>query len=159
MQIYTISFFGHRDFSEEAKIEKHLMDFLRDFILEKECINFLIGKEGDFDFFVSSVIKRAVLQYGWGNTHFTLVLPYAKSDFYKNKEDYLNYYDDVEICAKAAAAHPKAAIQIRNREMVDRSDLVLCYVIHSKGGAYQTQKYAQKSGKKTINLAQWINEK
>lgn len=43
--------------------------------------------------------------------------------------------------------------QITNRSMVDRSDLVVCYVEHESGGAYQTMAYAGKSGKTVINLA------
>lgn len=31
--------------------------------------------------------------------------------------------------------------------MVDRSDLVVCYVEHETGGAFQTMAYAEKSGK------------
>ena len=43
--------------------------------------------------------------------------------------------------------------QITNRSMVDRSDLVVCYVEHQSGGAFQTKAYAEKSGKAVINLA------
>ena len=43
-------------------------------------------------------------------------------------------------------------MQIRNREMVDRSDLVIFCVERSSGGAYQTMKYAVKQEKNIINL-------
>lgn len=36
----------------------------------------------------------------------------------------------------------------------DRSDLVVCYVDHQSGGAFQTMQYAQKCGKEVINLAE-----
>ena len=32
----------------------------------------------------------------------------------------------------------KSAFQVRNKSMVDRSDLVICYVETNEGGAYQT---------------------
>ncbi len=38
--------------------------------------------------------------------------------------------------------------------MVDRSDLVICYIDHQSGGAFQTMQYALKRGKKVINLAE-----
>ena len=41
----------------------------------------------------------------------------------------------------------------RNRQMVDRSDLVVFCVDHSSGGAYQTLRYAQRKKKETLNLA------
>ena len=42
--------------------------------------------------------------------------------------------------------------QIRNREMVDRADLVICYIQHKEGGAYKTVQYALMMGKTVINL-------
>ena len=63
------------------------------------------------------------------------------------------YYDEIELCSAAAGSHPKGAIQIRNRQMVDRSDLVVFCVDHSSGGAYQTQRYAQRKKKEILNLA------
>ena len=62
-------------------------------------------------------------------------------------------YDEVEICSESDGSHPKAAYQIRNRCMVDRSDLVIFYVTHNSGGAYQTMQYAKSIGKTIINIA------
>ena len=59
----------------------------------------------------------------------------------------------MEISYFAANSHPKAAIQIRNCEMVDRADLIICYVSNMKGGAYKTVQYAKLKGKEIINLA------
>ena len=42
--------------------------------------------------------------------------------------------------------------QIRNREMVDRPDLVICYIVHQERGAYKTVQYALMMGKTVINL-------
>ncbi len=56
------------------------------------------------------------------------------------------YYDEVEVSSVVAQKHFKAAIQARNREMVDRSDLVICYIQRRSGGAYQSVKYAIKRG-------------
>ena len=65
----------------------------------------------------------------------------------------LEYYDEIEICPESHVAHFKAAMQIRNRSMVDRSDLVICYIEHNSSGAYQTMQYALKQEKEIINLA------
>lgn len=53
---------------------------------------------------------------------------------------------------KSCKAHPKSAIQIRNKYMVNRSDLVIFYVETTSGGAYQTMKYADKQCKNIINI-------
>ena len=42
--------------------------------------------------------------------------------------------------------------------MVDRSDLVVFYVEHNSGGAYQTMRYAQEKEKRIINLAEQPSE-
>ena len=64
-----------------------------------------------------------------------------------------DYYDEVEICQSSAEAHFKAAMQIRNQAMVDRSHLVVCCIEHDSGGAYQTVQYARKQQKRIVNLA------
>ena len=154
MNIYTVSFFGHRTIDCGTEIEYRLDKLLHDLITQKEYIDFLIGRDGEFDLLASAAIKRAIRSYDCGNTHFTLVLPYMKAEYRDNEKEYLYYYDEVEICPESAEAHPKSAIQIRNRNIVDRSDLVICCIRRKSGGAYKTIQYARKQGKKVINLAE-----
>ena len=153
MKIYTVSFFGHRNIERGSEIDDRLDKLLHDLITQREYVDFLIGRDGDFDLLTSAAIKRAVNSYGCGNTHFTLVLPYLKTEYRDNEKEYLNYYDEVEVCAESSEAHPKSAIQVRNRSIVDRSDLVVCCIQHKSGGAYATIRYAEKQGKRIINLA------
>ena len=70
-----------------------------------------------------------------------------------NFEYFEEYYDEIEICQTSTKAHFKSAIQIRNREMVDRADLIVCFIDHQSGGAFHTIQYAQKQSKQIINLA------
>ena len=86
-----------------------------------------------------------------GNLTFLLLLPLRELSV--NMEEYLNYYDEVEVCEESSDAHSKAAIQIRNRNLVDRSDLIVCCIQRKSGGAYKTMQYAEKRGKCIINLA------
>ncbi len=102
----------------------------------------------------SSAIQRAIRNYAYGNTHFNLVLPYMKVEYSDKEKSYFEYYDEVEICSESAEAHPKSAIQVRNRNIVDRSDLVVCCIQHKNGRAYKTIQYAKKQGKKIVNLAE-----
>ncbi|MBQ7070310.1 MAG: hypothetical protein IJM87_03380 [Ruminococcus sp.] len=153
MNIYTVSFFGHRYIERGTEISDCLDKLLHDLIMQKEYIEFLIGRDGEFDILASAAIKRAINKYAYGNTHFTLVLPYLKAEYRDNEKEYLDYYDEVDVCYESSIAHPKAAIQIRNRSMIDRSDLVVCCVQHNSGGAYRALQYAEKQGKKIVNLA------
>lgn len=154
MEIYTVSFFGHRQIENPSEIGKRLDKLLYELISQKEYVEFLIGREGEFDLLAASVIKRAVRVYDYGNTHFTLVLPYMKAEYRENEKSYLEYYDEIEICSKSVKAHPKSAIQVRNKNMVDRSDLVICCIQQNSGGAYKTVQYAKKQNCTIINLAE-----
>ena len=152
MDIYTVSLFGHRHIEQGALVEERLESLLYDLITGKEYVEFLIGRDGEFDLLASSVIKRCIKKYGRGNTSLVLVLPYMRAEYRDNEAAFHDYYDEVEICEEAARAHFKAAIQIRNRCMVDRSDLVVCCIQHQSGGAYKTVQYAQRLGKRVIEV-------
>ena len=52
-----------------------------------------------------------------------------------------DYYDEIELCQESASAQFKGAIQIRTRYMVDRADLLICYVEKERGGAYPNQPF------------------
>lgn len=153
LNIYTVSFFGHRYIDNASEVEQHLDCLLHDLIVQKEYVEFLVGRDGDFDTIASAAIKRAIHSYGYGNAHFILMLPYMKAEYRDNEKEFLDYYDEVEVCTESSEAHPKSAIQVRNRCMVDRSDLVVCCIQHKSGGAYKTVHYAVKQGKQVRNLS------
>ena len=120
-------------------------------------MDFLVGRNGDFDQYASSAVLRIRKQYRDDNSSLVLVLPYATAEYLNNQESYENYYSEVEISDEASKAHPKAAIQIRNREMVDRANLILCCIEREEGGAWQTVQYAKQQGKTVTNLAEEID--
>jgi hypothetical protein len=112
-------------------IEKRLDTLLHEIITQREYVEFLVGRDGEFDLLASACIKRAIRSYDYGNSHFTLVLPYMKAEYRDNEQEYLNYYDEIEVCVESSNAYPKSAIQIRNRSIVDRSEsVVLPYYQH-----------------------------
>jgi len=134
--------------------ENRVEDLLHELIQAHEFVEFLVGRDGEFDQIVSSAVKR--LQADWGDSScaLTLVLPYMRAEYSNNMDSFEEYYDSIEVCEESATAHPKGAIQIRNKKMVDRSDLVVCYIDHESGGAYKTIQYAEKLEKKIINVAE-----
>ena len=153
MEIFTVAFFGHRYIDNPFRIEERVEEHIYRLLAEKEYVDFLVGRDGEFDQFASSAVLRVRKRYRDDNSSLILVLPYARAEYLNNEESYHNYYSEVEISYEASKAHPKAAIQIRNREMVDRADLILCCIEREKGGAWQTIQYAIKQGKTVINLA------
>lgn len=152
LNTFTVTFFGHRFIDNPIRIENLLEKYIQKLLVEYEYVDFIVGRNGDFDQYAASAVLRVQKKYRSDNSALVLVLPYHTADYLNNKESYHRYYTDVEISYAASMAHSKAAIQIRNREMVDRADLILCCIEHEWGGAWQTVKYAAKRGKKIINL-------
>ena len=152
MDICTVSFFGHREIENALEVERKLEAKITELIQTKQYIEFLVGREGEFDILAASVVKRVKKQMDYANCSLIWVLPYMKAEFRDNEKNFLEYYDDVEVCEQSAKAHFKSAMQIRNRAMVDRSDLVICCIQHKSGGAYKTVQYAEKQDKNIFAL-------
>lgn len=158
MNPYTVSFFGHRVIEDPLRIEQYLEMLICKLLKEKDYVEFLVGRDGEFDQIVASTIRRCKRTVRDDNSSHVWVLPYPTADYRDNEDAYREYYDEIEICASSAGGHFKGAHQIRNRAMVDRSDLIVFCVQHENGGAWQTMKYAKKRSVLYINLAMEVSE-
>ena len=152
MEVFTVSFFGHRMIVNALEIENRLEQLIRTLLQEHQYVEFLVGRDGEFDQLVSSTIRRCKRECRSDNSSHIWVLPYITAEFRDNEESFRDYYDEIKVCEAAAGGHYKNAHQTRNRAMVDKSDLVVFCIQHEKGGAWQTMKYAKKQGKNYINL-------
>lgn len=158
MNIYTVSFFGHRMIDRPFPIEQRIEKMIHKLLSEKEYVEFLIGRDGDFDQLVSSVVRRCKRTFRDDNSALVWVMPYKTAEYRDNEETFHNYYDDIEVCGTSSGGHFKRAHQTRNRQMVSRSDLVVFFVDRKTGGAYRTLQFARKTGKNVVNLAQDMDE-
>ena len=156
MDVYTVSFFGHRRIYDPIRIERKLDTLVRDLLQNKHYIEFLVGRDGDFDLLVASVIRRCKREYRSDNSSLVWVLPYMTADYRDNEESYREYFDEIEIFS---GTHYKSAFQQRNRDMVNRSRLAIFAVNKTEGGAYSTMKYATAQGVEMINLYDTIEKK
>ncbi len=152
LEIFTVSFFGHREVDNFFCIEEQLEKLIIELLSTKEYVEFLVGKNGEFDQLVSSTIRRIKKNYRDDNCYHTLILPYDTAQYRDNYASFNEYYDQVDIYENSYKAHFKAVFQNRNRQMVDRSDLVVFYLERDYGGAYQAYQYAVKQKKNTIKL-------
>ena len=153
MTVFTVAFFGHRSIFNTSPVLERLDGVVENLIKEKEYVEFLVGRNGDFDCYVASAVRRAKKKIRDDNNALVLVLPYLTAEYRTNAKSFHEYYDEVEICPESAAMYFKAAIQKRNRQMVDRADLIVCCIDHKSNGAYRTLLYAQSQGKMILNLA------
>ncbi len=148
MEVYRVSFIGHRQVHEIRYVEDRIERLARDLLRQKEYVEFYVGRNGDFDVAVASAIKRMLREDGKCCASLILVLPYhAKDEAY-----YRDFYD--EVCLPIdPKTHFKAAITKRNEWLVDHADLLIAYVQALSGGAYKTLKYAEQRGVEIVNLA------
>ena len=154
MNIYTVSLFGHRSLLNPLSAEENLEREVYKILKSHSYVNFLIGRTGEFDLMAALTIRRVMRTYSRINCSLILVLPYQNSSVENTRDSFLNLYDEIEICPQSADVYYKSAFQVRNQNMIDRSDLVLCCIEHESGGAYQTVKYARQQKCQIINLAE-----
>lgn len=95
---------------------------IKELLVTKQYVEFLVGRDGDFDLLVASVIRRCKRECRSDNSSLVWVLPYITADFRNNEESYREYFDEVEVFS---GAHYKSAFQQRNR------DMVLCEALHN----------------------------
>ena len=153
-RIYRVSFIGHREIDRFFYIEEQVREIVEKLIKTKEYVEFYVGRNGEFDQLTASTVRAVRKQQDYRNCSLVLVLPYMTAEFRDNKASFLEYYDEVEVSSAAEGVHFKSAMQTRNREMVDRANLVIFCVDHASGGAYQTLKYAKKIHKPYINISE-----
>ena len=153
MNDFKVSFFGHRRIDNLFELEKQLVILIKKLISEKAYVSFLIGRNGEFDEYVASIIKRVQNEMGKENNELCLVLPYRVSDI----EYYEKYYDNIIIPENLYGVHYKSAISLRNRWIVEQSDIVISYIEHKSGGAYAAVKYAEKLKKYVCNIYKAYN--
>lgn len=148
------TFAGHREVflsSIKRDIDHALSEIVQ---AEDDYILFYSGGMGDFDIMCEAAVRRLKKKYPDLNIRLSLVLPYMTNQINRDKEYLESRFDDIIIPMDLIGVHYKAAIKKRNRWMVDQADKVLAYVYRDFGGAYDTIKYALRTGKPVLNLAE-----
>lgn len=151
MKTYTVSLFGHRHLSNPLRIEKQLEQLVIDLLEGHTYVEFLIGRDGEFDLLAASVIHRCKRVFR-DNCSLIWVMPYLTAQYRKNEDTFKAFYDEIEVCEDAYRCHFKAAFQIRNRCMIGRSDIAVFCIDHQGGGVWQTLNYAKQMGVPYIYL-------
>lgn len=94
LDIFTVAFFGHREIDNPFKIEERFEEEIYRLLGEKEYVDFLVGRDGEFDQFASSAVLQVRKRYRDDNSSLILVLPYPKADYLNNVEYYEEYYSE-----------------------------------------------------------------
>ena len=142
----TALFIGNRDCYQvkEADIERAIIDAIEDGIE-----NFLNSGQGYFDQACASVVHRLKKRYPQIKSIF--VIPYRDFSVFND-----SLFDEIVYPFESHTFSYytyKGNIPKRNRILVDRSRVAICYVYRS-GGASKTLDYAKKKNLKIIYLLQ-----
>lgn len=86
MEIYTVSFFGHRQLDDFMEAERRLEKLIRELLAEREYVEFLVGRNGDFDQLAASTVLRLKRTVRDDNSSLVLVLPYLTAEYANNQE-------------------------------------------------------------------------
>ena len=140
------SFFGHKD--TPSSVYPRLVDTIKDLIMNHGVDGFFVGNQGSFDSMVLKALRE--LKQMYPHIYYNVVLAYMPGE----KQGF-NFYEPTEtFLPEGIESVPRRfAISWGNKWMVRESQIVVCYITHSWGGAVQFVEYAEKQGKKTINLA------
>ncbi len=135
------TFFGHRDAPETIKVT--LRTILIDLIENKDVNMFYVGNNGAFDRIARELLKE------FKKTHkinYYVILAYIPQKTDNNDYSDSIYFDELN------SKPYKARIVERNKLMINKSDIVVTYVTHITGGAYEFKALAERKGKIVINI-------
>ena len=141
----TVTFFGHGD--ADVSIQKHLTEVVQNLIIHQQANTFYVGTHGNFDRMATDVLKKLKRQYPELRAYSVLSRMPSEGG------------EDVGLLEtifpeEVACTHPKNSISKRNAWMLERSDIVITYVIHSFGGAALFKNKALRQGKCVIELSE-----
>ena len=140
-----VTFFGHAQFQGTQTHKQALLSILEEQIGDAPCEMYL-GGYGGFDRFAYECCKE--YQKKHKNVSLILVLAYLREKKQSAAEGY-----DRTLYPTIEDKPLRFAISYRNRYMAEKADLVIAFVQHNFGGAYQGCKHARRKGKKVFNLA------
>ncbi len=135
--------FGHRVLLMD--IEKPLREVMERLVKEQGVTDFFTGGMGEFDELFARTVRS--MKRSDPRLRLVLVLPYLTRQIATEKAWYERHYNEILIPAELDGVHPKAAITLRNRWMVDHSDFVVAALRRDYGGAAEAARYAEIRGK------------
>ncbi len=151
--IFTVSFFGHRWISDLKFVDREIHTLVKTLARIENYVEFLVGRNCDFDVTVSKAINRVQNSLTNNNISHICVLPLPTGTYNDDNYEFYFHCGDVEITYTSIETFSKTAIQIRNMDMVNRSDLCVFYVDREYGIAWQTLQYAKSRHKEILNIA------
>ena len=146
-------FAGHSELYDAGEIYEHLLSVIEDLITTENISEFWVGNYGAFDKLSAKAVRELKIQYL--DIQLNLVIPYLTTEINEYKELYYKDYDNILVADIPEKTPKKLQIIKGNQCMVKNSQVLVCYISHSWGGAAKTLEFAQKRKNiQIINLAE-----
>ena len=149
-------FTGHRSLPSDAAVPLcHALDRHIAALLGRGVTEFRTGGALGFD--TLAALRVLALRDKDPRVRLVLYLPCrSQSDAWREGEralylDILSRADEVHYVSEV---YTRGCMQMRNRALVDGSDICLSYLTRSTGGTKQTFLYALRMGLEVVNLAE-----
>ncbi len=144
----NISFFGHSSFISTPEIEKRFLRILEENTAGREATLYF-GGYGNFDEFALASAKKIKAKNG---ARHIFVTPYITESYQKNHLSYIRESYDEILYPPIESVPYRFAISARNKWLVENSDLIICCINRTFGGAYAAFQHARRCGKEIINI-------
>lgn len=146
MNIKSVCLSGHRDISlEESRYITERLEKELDILIKDGYNQFYVGGAKGFDFLAAGVIVKFIKQNP--DIRLNLVFPYKNNSMLLQYKKLLPYCKKIEY---ACEFYRPWCYHMRNRMMVDRSEVCICYLNKQSGGTLYTANYAKDNGLKLI---------
>lgn len=145
------SFAGHSQLSAKESIYEKLLTTVEALITSEGITEFWTGNYGDFDRLSAGAVRA--LKDKHPEIRLVLVVPYLTADINESRDYYSESYDEIVIADMPASTPKRLGIIKANQYMVNNSEVLVCFIEHSFGGAAKTMEYAKKKGVRVVNLA------
>lgn len=145
----SCTFTGHRYIRD---LDFALLDRVILNLAKGGCTRFLCGMAKGFDLAAAESVLALDKKY---RARLVACVPCENQTDVFSSADRARYERIIKGCSEMvvlAESYYGGCMHVRDRFMVDNSDVVLCYLRQKAGGTYYTYRYAEKCGKKIIEL-------
>lgn len=141
-------FAGHSEIYNDF-IKKEIENNITKLIIQKNIYSFWVGNYGQFDRYCVSVLLKLKEKYPY--ITLDLIIPYLTKQIIENQYMYQSF-DNIIIADIPQNTPRKIQIIKTNEYMVKNSDILLCYINHTWGGAFKTMEYAKNKHLEICNI-------
>ena len=152
---YVVSFFGHDDVIDPPYIVHKIRKLAHQLIRFNEHTIFILKPDMCFDSLASHAIRKERHCLDLGSSEVIEIPPYKNHKFDHRTNFKLKPRDKSSRHKEYKVPHILSADEVRCRSIVDRSDMIICYVDDVVDIAARSVMYAYTQTKKRelVNLA------